>query len=126
MKGRAPMITEIAQIDIKPGSENEFEAAIARAEPIFRRCKGWKSFELHRSIEKPSRYRLHIRWETLENHTGDFRGSENFNQWRALGGPHFAPPPEVEHTNTVASCEWQHTHRHPEVLALLQGEPRRM
>jgi heme-degrading monooxygenase HmoA len=95
------MITEIAQIDVKPGHEKDFEAAIAKAEPIFRRCKGWKSFELHRSIEKPSRYRLHIKWETLENHTVDFRGSENFSQWRALVGPHFASPPEVEHTDTV-------------------------
>ena len=83
------MITEIAQIDVKPGSEKEFEAAIAKAEPIFRRCKGWKSFELHRGIEKPSRYRLHIKWETLENHTVDFRGSENFAEWRALVGPAF-------------------------------------
>ena len=97
------MITEIAQIDIKPGSEQDFEAAIAKAQSIFKRCKGWKSFELHRSIEKPSRYRLHIKWETLENHTVDFRESANFTEWRALVGPHFASPPEVEHTNTVAS-----------------------
>ena len=96
------MITEIAQIDVKPGSEKDFEAAVAKAEAIFRRCKGWKSFELHRSIEKPSRYRLHITWETVENHTKDFRESENFAQWRALVGPHFAAPPEVEHTETVA------------------------
>jgi heme-degrading monooxygenase HmoA len=102
-RGRNPMITEIAQIDVKPGSEQDFEAAVAKAEAIFRRCKGWKSFELHRSIEKPSRYRLHIKWDTLENHTKDFRESDNFAQWRALVGPHFASPPEVEHTNTVAS-----------------------
>src|SRR5712672_2148754 len=102
-KAVTQMITEIAQIDVKPGSEKDFEAAIAKAEPIFKRCKGWKSFELHRSIEKPSRYRLHIKWETLENHTVDFRGSENFAEWRALVGPHFAAPPEVEHTDTVAS-----------------------
>lgn len=97
------MITEIAQIEIKPGSEKDFEAAIAKAEPIFKRCKGWKGFELHRSIEKPSRYRLHIKWETLENHTVDFRESANFTEWRALVGPHFASPPEVEHTNMVTS-----------------------
>lgn len=97
------MITEIAQIDIKPGSEQDFEAAIAKAQPIFKRCKGWKSFELHRSIEKPSRYRLHIKWETLENHTVDFRESADFTEWRALVGPYFASPPEVEHTSTVTS-----------------------
>ena len=80
------MITEIAQIDVKPGSEKDFEAAIAKAEPIFRRCKGWKSFQLHRGIEKPSRYRLMARWDTLENHTVDFRGSEDFTAWRGLVG----------------------------------------
>jgi heme-degrading monooxygenase HmoA len=100
-KGCIAMITEIAQIDVKPGQEKDFEAAVAMAQTIFKRCKGWKSFELHRSIEKPSRYRLHITWETLENHTVDFRESENFTEWRGLVGPHFAEPPQVEHTNTV-------------------------
>jgi heme-degrading monooxygenase HmoA len=95
------MITEIAQIDIKPGSEADFETAIGQAQTIFKRCKGWRSFELHRSIEKPSRYRLVIKWDTLENHVVDFRESANFTEWRALVGPHFASPPEVEHTNTV-------------------------
>jgi hypothetical protein len=41
------------------------------------------------------------KWETLENHTVDFRGSEDFTAWRALVGPYFAAPPEVEHTETV-------------------------
>ena len=97
------MITEIAQIDVKPGSEKDFEVAVQMAKPIFQRSKGWKSLEIQRSIEKPSRYRLHIKWETLENHTVDFRESADFQEWRALVGPHFASPPEVEHTNTVAS-----------------------
>ena len=96
------MITEIAQIDVKPGTEKDFEAAVAKAKPLFLRAKGGKGFELHKSIEKP-RYRLMAKWETLENHTVDFRGSENFAEWRALVGPHFAAPPEVEHTNTVVS-----------------------
>ncbi|MGF6309659.1 heme-degrading monooxygenase HmoA [Bradyrhizobium sp. i1.8.4] len=95
------MITEIAQIDVKPGSEQEFEAAVAKARPLFLRAKGGKGFELHRSIEKPSRYRLVAKWETLENHTVDFRGSEDFTAWRALVGPYFAVAPEVEHTETV-------------------------
>jgi len=95
------MITEIAQIEIKPGSEKDFEAAVSQAQTIFKRCRGWKSFELHRTIERPSRYRLLIKWETLENHIVDFRESSNFTEWRALVGPFFASPPEVEHTETV-------------------------
>ena len=97
------MITEIAQIDVKPGSEKDFEAAVAKARPLFLRAKGGKGFELHRSIEKPSRYRLMAKWETLENHTVDFRGSENFQEWRRLVGGYFASPPVVEHMHRVLS-----------------------
>ncbi len=96
------MITEIAQIDVKEGCEAAFEAAFAKARDLFGVSKGFHGFELHRSIEKPQRYRLLVKWETLENHTVDFRGSEQFTQWRALVGPFFASPPEVEHTQTVA------------------------
>src|ERR1700732_2082576 len=95
------MITEIAQIDVKPGSEKDFEAAVAKARPLFLRAKGGKGFELHKSIEKPSRYRLLAKWDTLENHTVDFRGSADFTAWRELVGQYFAAPPEVEHTQTV-------------------------
>ena len=95
------MITEIAQIDVKPGTEAEFEAAVGKARAIFGRAKGCHGFELYRSIEKPQRYRLVVKWATLENHTVDFRGSEDFTQWRGLVGSFFATPPEVEHTETV-------------------------
>ena len=95
------MITEIAQIEIKPGTEKDYEAAVAKARPLFLNAKGGNGFELHRSVEKPSRYRLLAKWETLENHTVDFRGSAAFTEWRALVGPYFVAPPEVEHTETV-------------------------
>jgi Antibiotic biosynthesis monooxygenase len=41
------MITEIAQIDVKPGTEKDFEAAVAKAKPLFLRARGGKGFELH-------------------------------------------------------------------------------
>jgi len=42
------------------------------------------------------------KWDTLENHTVDFRGSEDFTAWpRAGRAVFFASPPEVEHTETV-------------------------
>jgi heme-degrading monooxygenase HmoA len=51
------MILEIAQIDVKPGMEAEFEAGVAQAAPIFRRAKGCAGLTLQRSTERPSRYR---------------------------------------------------------------------
>ena len=95
------MILEIAQIDVKPGAEAEFEAGVKKALPIFKRAKGCKGLTLQRSAEKPSRFRLFIQWETVENHTVDFRGSADFQEWRKLVGHCFASPPEVEHVREV-------------------------
>jgi heme-degrading monooxygenase HmoA len=92
------MILEIAQIDVKPGLEAEFEAGVAKAAPIFKRAKGCQGMELQRSIEKPSRFRLFVTWETLENHTVDFRDSADFQEWRKLVGHTFEGAPSVEHT----------------------------
>lgn len=95
------MITEIAHIHVKPGEELTFEAQVARAKPIFMAAKGCLHMSLHRCIEHPHQYELHVQWETLENHMVDFRGSEGFVQWRALVGPHFAQPPVVEHLTPI-------------------------
>jgi heme-degrading monooxygenase HmoA len=95
------MVLEIAQITVKPGMEAEFEAGVAKAAPVFKRAKGCTAMELQRSIEKPGRYRLFVTWETLENHTVDFRNSADFQEWRSCVQHCFANPPEVEHTNRV-------------------------
>ncbi len=91
------MVLEIAQIDVKPGMEAEFEAGVAKAAPLFQRAKGCGGMTLQRSYEKPERYRLFVQWETLENHTVDFRGSADFAEWRRLVAHCFASPPDVEH-----------------------------
>ena len=95
------MILEIAQIDVKPGMESEFEAGVKAAAPIFQRAKGCTSMTLQRSHETPSRYRLFVQWETLENHTVDFRNSADFPEWRKLVAHCFASPPSVEHVSEV-------------------------
>ena len=51
-----------------------FEAAVAKAVPLFQRSKGCRGLELQRSIEKPSKYRLVVKWETVEDHVVHFRG----------------------------------------------------
>ena len=95
------MITEIAQIDVKPGMEKDFEAGVKSAAPLFKRAKGCGGMALQRSHENPQRYRLFVQWETLENHTVDFRGSADFQEWRKLVGHCFASPPNVEHVTEV-------------------------
>jgi heme-degrading monooxygenase HmoA len=95
------MVLEIAQIDVKPGMESAFETGVRDATPLFKRAKGCTGLSLQRSAEKPQRYRLLVQWNTLENHTVDFRESADFQEWRKLVGHTFAAPPEVEHVSEV-------------------------
>jgi quinol monooxygenase YgiN len=95
------MIHEIAQIEIDPARSEQFEAAVALAEPYFRAAPGFRSFALHRSIEHVGRYRLVIGWDSVEAHMIEFRSSPGFQAWRELAGPFFLSPPAVEHIRQV-------------------------
>jgi quinol monooxygenase YgiN len=95
------VIREIALIDVKPGMEAEFEAGVAKAAPLFQRADGCRSFQLHRSIEHPTRYRLVVGWDAVEDHTERFYGSSDWQEWRKLVGHCFAQAPTVEHTREV-------------------------
>ncbi|MFZ6760596.1 antibiotic biosynthesis monooxygenase family protein [Undibacterium sp. Ji50W] len=97
------MILEIADIRIHAGQQTEFDVAIQRGlAEVIQHAKGFLGFKVNKSIESPERYVLMIYWATLENHTIDFRGSEAFQQWRAIVGPYFAAAPVVEHFDLLA------------------------
>jgi heme-degrading monooxygenase HmoA len=99
------MILELADITIRPGEQQAFGAAITRGiETIISCATGFRRASVHKGIESPERYVLQIEWDTLENHTVDFRGSPAFAQWRAIVGPFFAQPPRVEHFTSVAAA----------------------
>jgi heme-degrading monooxygenase HmoA len=95
------MVWEIARIEVKSGDEAAFEAAVEKAVPLFKNAVGCKGMQLQRSVEQPGRYLLVVDWETVENHTVDFRGSADFQEWRRLVGGFFASPPVVEHCRRV-------------------------
>lgn len=92
------MILELADIQIQPGKQAEFEAAILHGlQTVVSQSKGFCGYKINKGIESPERYVLLIFWETLENHTVDFRESPAFPAWRAIVGPFFAVPPKVDH-----------------------------
>ena len=92
------MILELADIRIQPGKQAEFDAAIQRGlEQVISKAKGFQGYKVNKGIESPERYVLMIFWETLENHTVDFRESPAFQEWRGIVGPYFASMPVVEH-----------------------------
>ena len=99
------MILELADITIRPGEQAAFDIAIARGvQSVISKAAGFRRASVHKGIESPERYVLQIEWETLENHTVDFRGSAAFTEWRAIVGPFFAQPPRVEHFTLVAAA----------------------
>ena len=97
------MILEIADIRIPPGKQAEFDAAIQHGvATVASQAKGFRGFKVNKGVESPERYVLMIYWDTLENHTVDFRQGPLFPQWRAIVGPFFASAPVVEHFALVA------------------------
>ena len=97
------MILELADIRIHPGQQAAFDEAIERAvNTVIAKAKGFHGYKVNKGIESPERYILQIFWETLENHTVDFRQSPAFADWRAIVGPFFAGPPTVEHFELLA------------------------
>lgn len=97
------MILEVADIRIHPGQQAAFEAAIQHGlGTVISQAKGCRSYKVRKGIESPERYLLTIEWDSLENHTVDFREGPLFAQWRAIVGPFFAVAPTVEHFTTLA------------------------
>jgi heme-degrading monooxygenase HmoA len=100
------MILEVADIRITPGQQAAFDAAIRRGvETVIARARGFRGYKVNKGIESPERYLLMIFWDTLENHTVDFRQSPAFTEWRAIVGPFFAQPPHVEHFTLLARSD---------------------
>ncbi len=90
------MVLEVALIDVKDGSEQEFAAAYEQAKHLPAATPGCGPMRMTQGVETPTRFVLLIEWDSVAAHD-DFRESERFGQWRALIGPHFAGPPHVEH-----------------------------
>jgi heme-degrading monooxygenase HmoA len=93
------MIIETAYITVTPGREAEFLVALEEGKKILAQATGFKHVHVSRGIERDNVILLQIAWETLENHTVDFRGGELFPHWRAVISPFFAEgtAPAVEH-----------------------------
>ena len=95
------MILEAALLNIRAGKEHEFEAAFRSASRIIASMPGYLSHELHRCMEVNDKYLLLVRWEQLEDHTIGFRGSPEYQEWRALLHHFYEPFPTVEHFQPI-------------------------
>lgn len=91
------MVTELAAIQIKPGTDAAFLAAVGQAVPLFQRARGCKAMRLEKCVEDADSYLLIVDWATLDDHNITFRESPDFQTWRELVGGFFAKAPTVTH-----------------------------
>ena len=95
------MILEVALLDVKLGQTEAFETAFAQAQAIISSMPGYMNHQLQRCLEKPNRYILLVNWRTLADHTDGFRGSPQYQEWKALLHHFYDPFPVVEHYETI-------------------------
>ena len=96
------MILEIALLNVIAGKEAEFEAAFQQAQPLIMAMDGYVSHQLQRCLETPNQYVLLVNWLSLEAHTQGFRGSPEYQTWRALLHHFYDPFPSVGHYTLVS------------------------
>jgi len=101
LPGGVGMVHEFADIEVLPGHEAAFEAAVAAAIPLFQSARGTRTMRLDRSEESPQRYLLVVGWESVADHEVHFRGSPQFLAWRELIADHVTGTPVVQHTRNV-------------------------
>jgi heme-degrading monooxygenase HmoA len=95
------VILEAVMLQVKQGKEKEYEEAFLEASKIISSMKGYISHELQRCIEVNGKYLLLVKWETLEDHTVEFRQSKEYQEWKKQLHHFYDPFPTVEHFEIV-------------------------
>lgn len=91
------MIIEHALLQVRPGEEAAFEAAMAQAKPLIAVSPGFQGIEVRPAAEKLGLYLLLVRWDSIADHRDGFRNSDRYQQWRALLHPFYDPMPSVDY-----------------------------
>jgi len=97
------MVLEHALLQIHPGQESDFEAALPAALAVITGDPGCRSAQVHACIEAPSQYLLLVHWDSVDAHNS-FRNSPAFADWRAIVQPFWVSLPLVEHFTLAAEA----------------------
>lgn len=90
------MVIERAELEIKAGEEEAFEAAVKDAIGYLKDAAGSQKVTLGRGVESPSKYVLLIEWDAVDSHI-EFTKTEEFGKFGGAVGGFFAGPPAMEH-----------------------------
>jgi len=98
------MITEHAVLPVIAGREAEFIETMDRAKTLIAASPGFVSLRVERCLERANCFLLLVEWDSLEAHTEGFRGSDAYQEWRALLHHFYDPFPVVEHFEAVVTA----------------------
>ena len=92
------MIVEMAVLEAKPGQAEAMCDGLRKARSVIERAEGYRGSTFHQSIEKPERFVLYIKWDTVAVHMEGFRKGPLFPEWRA---------PWAEYLNSVDMLHYE-------------------
>lgn len=80
------MLLEIAEIEVRPGAEDQFAAAMREVGvPGLAACEGVISVRFGRGVENPSKFTFNVAWTSVDAHMAA-RSLESFGTFRAAMG----------------------------------------
>ncbi|GGN41229.1 MAG: antibiotic biosynthesis monooxygenase [Novosphingobium sp.] len=80
------MLLEIAEIEVRPGAEDEFAAAMRETGiPHLASCEGVVSVSFGRGVENPSKFTFNVVWTSMDAHSAA-RNLEGFGKFRMAFG----------------------------------------
>lgn len=89
-------IYEIANLQIKPESLEQFEQAVPNALAILDAAPGCGGAKVLFGVEEPEQPCFVVQWDSVDAHES-FRAAPNFAEYRATIAETFAAPPTYRH-----------------------------
>ena len=96
------MIVEMAVLEAKSGQADAMREGLRTARAVIERANGYLGSSFHQSIEKPERFVLYIKWESVAAHVEGFRQSTIFPEWRSHFSHLLNGSPDVLHYEIIA------------------------
>jgi heme-degrading monooxygenase HmoA len=94
------MVIERVDISVIAGRETEFESVMERSCALLAGASGCTSVLLLRCVERPSRYSLHLQWNSIADHQA-FTKTQEVQTFREIVGPFFSERPAMEHFQPI-------------------------
>jgi heme-degrading monooxygenase HmoA len=91
------MVVEQALLQVRPGQDDAFRQAMAKARPLIAASPGFIDLQVRPAVEEPGCYLLLVQWASIADHRDGFRRSDRYQQWRALLHGFYDPMPQVRY-----------------------------